>query len=192
MTVSPDLARPTSLMPAIRYPTSPGPSSSTGPRLGRPDPDLLDLARGPRLHEEEARLRPQHSVHDANRADDTAVLVVGGVEDESPKRRSRGRPTAAGTRSTTASSKLAHPGSGLRRDVQDRRCVDPEHPLDLVGVTLGIRRGQVDLVERRDDLQCRARAPGSWSRGSAPGCPATRRPAGPLPRMRRATGSPRR
>ena len=43
--------------------------------------------------------------------------------------------------------------TGLGGDGDRIRCIDPDHILDLLADTLGLGRGQVHLVEDRDDLQ---------------------------------------
>ena len=62
-------------------------------------------------------------------------------------------PFGAGIRSITASSSSVDAGSGLGRDVQHLARRDPEHALDLRRALLGLRGGQVDLVERGDDRE---------------------------------------
>ena len=59
----------------------------------------------------------------------------------------------AGTRSIDRVEELGDALAGLGRDPQDGVGVDAEHALDLRGVALGVGRGQVDLVERGDDLE---------------------------------------
>ena len=48
---------------------------------------------------------------------------------------------------------LRHALAGLGRDAQHLVAGDAEHLLDLAGVAVGIRRGEVDLVQRGDDLE---------------------------------------
>ncbi len=48
---------------------------------------------------------------------------------------------------------LGHALPRLRADPQDLVGRDPEHALDLVRVQIRVGRGQIDLVERRHDLE---------------------------------------
>ena len=56
-------------------------------------------------------------------------------------------------RSIDGVEQLGHALAGLGADAQDLVGGDAEHPLDLVGVAVGIGRREVDLVERGDDLE---------------------------------------
>ena len=118
MTVSPERAWPTFLIPAMRYPTSPGPSSLTGRVVGGADPDLLDIVVGARLHEPEAGAVTQDTVDDPHRADDAPVLVVGGVEDQGAQGGVGGAP-GGGDAVDHGVEELVHPLAGLGRDAQD-------------------------------------------------------------------------
>jgi hypothetical protein len=105
-----------------------------------------------RLHEPEAGAGGEHAVHDPDGADHAAVLVVVGVEDEGLQRRAG---VTLGRRDAGHGGveQLGHALAGLATDAQDGRRVDPEHLLDLLGHPLGLGHGQVDLVDRGDDLQ---------------------------------------
>ena len=98
------------------------------------------------------RVLVQRSLYDADRADDAAVLVVVGVEDQRPQRRV-GIARGAGMRSITASSSSGMPSPVFAEMDRTSLAAKPEHALELLLAALGVGRGQVDLVQHRDDLE---------------------------------------
>ena len=93
--VSPTLVSATSLICAVMKPISPGPSSSTGTRLGREHADAVDLDAGavaimwifwPFL------ITPSI---DAHQDDDAEIGVVPAIDQQRLQRRVRDRPWAA-------------------------------------------------------------------------------------------------
>ena len=116
------------------------------------DAELDRLGRGTGLHEEQLAARIEHAVHDTDRTDDSAVLVELAVEDERLKRLvgvALRRRDALDDRVEEIRNTLAR----LGRDAQDLVGRNAEHPLDFVGVVVGVRGRQVDLVQRRNDLE---------------------------------------
>ena len=119
---------------------------------GAEEAELLGLEDGAERHRLE-RLPPREGAVDhAHEGDDAAVLVVGGVEDERPRRRIR----VAGGRVDALDHRVEHGFDSLPRLGRDR-----QHVLGLVAEqvrhlerrALGIGLGQVDLVQHRDDLE---------------------------------------
>ena len=104
------------------------------------------------LEEAHLRVAAQHAVDDADRAHHPPVLVVVGVEDERPQRR-RASTVGGGMRATTCVEQDSDALAGLGRDAQHLVGGQPEHLLDLLRVAVRLGRGQVDLVQRRDDLE---------------------------------------
>ena len=62
-------------------------------------------------------------------------------------------PTGGGTRATIAAQQLLHACAGLRRDPQDVLGIAVEQVGELLRPLVGLRGGQVDLVERGHDDQ---------------------------------------
>ncbi len=107
---------------------------------------------GAGLHERELGARGHPALHDPDARHDAAVLVELGVEDQALQRRVRiadGRRDALDDRVEQVGDALA----GLGRHPDDLLRGDPEDPLDLAGIAIRIRSGQVDLVEGGNDLE---------------------------------------
>ncbi len=119
--------------------------------LGREDADLVHLmGRAGRHH---ADLHPglEHAVLHPHQDDDAEIGVVPAVDQQGLE---RGVCLARGRRQARDQG-LQHIGdaeAGLGRDQQGIRGVEADHILDLLAHLLGLGRGQVDLVEDRDDL----------------------------------------
>ena len=116
------------------------------------DADLDGLLRRAGVHEHQLRTVGEPAVHDPDRRDDTAVLVVLAVEDQALQ---RGVGIALRRRNAGDDrvEQLVDAVAGLGRDAQDVLGGDAEHGLDLHRVAIGVGGGQVDLVQRGDDLQ---------------------------------------
>ena len=115
-------------------------------------PDLDDLVQRVGLHELQPAAVCQPAVHHPDRADDAAVLVELAVEDQRLQRRvrialRRRDPLDHGV------EQRVHALTGLGRDPQDLLRRDAEDLLDLEGVPIRVGGRQVDLVQRRDDLE---------------------------------------
>ena len=104
------------------------------------------------LHELEPGAGDHPAVHHPDRRDDAAVLVVLGVEDQ---RLQRGVGVAGRRRDALADrvEQLGDALTGLGRDLQDVLRRDAEDLLDLHRIAVGVGRGQIDLVQRGDDLE---------------------------------------
>ena len=114
--------------------------------------DLDCFLWGARLHEQQLRCAVDAAVHHANARHHAAILVVLRVEDERLQRRLR---VALGCRDAIDDGveQVADTHTGLRRDAQDVFGRNAQHRFDLHRVAIGVGGGQVDLVERRDDLE---------------------------------------
>ncbi len=115
-------------------------------------PDLDRFVVRARLHELQLRTRQETAVHDPHARHDTAVLVELGVEDQALQR---------GVRVTHRRrdplddriEQVGHPFAGLGRHADDLLGRNAEHGLDLARVPVGIGRREIDLVQRRHDLE---------------------------------------
>ena len=63
------------------------------------------------------------------------------------------RPRGGGTRATIASSSSGTPVPSLAETAEDLLPLGPDQVHDLLGAPLGLRAGEIDLVEDRDDLE---------------------------------------
>src|SRR6266508_554306 len=120
--------------------------------VGGEDAALLDLADLAVGHEQDAHPRAHAPVDQADVDDDALVRVVEGVEDESLERRLRvslGRRNAA----DDGFEHLGHSRAVLGRDRERRVAVEPEDLGDLRLRAFHVGRGQVDLVDDRDDFE---------------------------------------
>ena len=92
------------------------------------------------------------AVHHSDGADHAAVLVVLAVEDQ---RLQRCVGIAFRCRDSLANGieQASDALTGLGRDPHDVFGVDAEHRLDLHRIAVGVGGGEVDLVERSDDLE---------------------------------------
>ena len=114
--------------------------------------ELLDLALVPARHEADPLASLQTAVHDADQHRDTHVRIEPGVEHESP----RGRLRIAARRRHLLDDPLQELGDPLPflgGDEQNIRRIEPDHLLDLLRDAIGLGRGQVDLVDDRNDLE---------------------------------------
>jgi hypothetical protein len=96
--------------------------------------------------------RRQISVHHSHKGDDSPVVVVGGIEDESPGGLVR---VALWWRDPDdyTLQQLVHPGTRLAGNPQNVVGFDAHEGRQLLGNKVRLGRGKVDLVEDRDDLQ---------------------------------------
>ena len=122
-----------------------------GRRRG-PHPQLLHAVDGPGLHEPHLRGGPQRALHDPYRADHSPVVVEVGVEDQGLQlgiRVGAGGGNPFGDRV----EQVRHALAGLGGDAKHLFGGNPQHLLDLPRDPIGVRGGQVDLVEGRHDGQ---------------------------------------
>ena len=129
-----------------------GTELADGGVVGEADAHLLGLVGGPSLDELELGAGAQHAVDDPDRGDHAAVLVVERVEDQALQR-GGGVARGGGDAVEHRVEQRRDPLPRLGADRQHLRGGDPEHGLDLGRVPLGIGRRQIDLVQRRDDLE---------------------------------------
>ena len=149
--VSPTLQSAMVLMPAMMKPISPGPSSATSLGLGVNTPTLS------RSYDAAAAIMRMRmpffstpSLH-AHQGDDAEVRVVPAVDQQ----RLQGRVAVAHGRRQALDHRLQQivdAEAGLGRHLDGLGRVDADHVLDLLADPVGIGRGQVDLVQDRDDL----------------------------------------
>ena len=128
------------------------PEPLAGHRLRGDHADLEQVVDRAGRHHLDLLARAQLAVDDADVGDDAAVGVVDGVEDH----RAGGRVGVAdrgGHALDDAVQQLQHAGAGLARGAQHVLGLAADQAGELLGVLLGLGRGQVDLVEDRDDLQ---------------------------------------
>ena len=104
------------------------------------------------MHEADGLAGAQRALEDPAQHDDAAVRVVLGVEDE---RLQRGFRVALrrGELRDDAFEKVVDPGAGLRRAVDRLEGIEAEIGIDLLRHAVDVRRGQVDLVDHRQDLE---------------------------------------
>ncbi len=120
--------------------------------LRREEADVVDLGLGAGLHRLDRLALREYAVDDADVRDHAAVLIELGVEDQRPRRRvgvSIGRRHAR-------DQLVEHVGHALTRlgaDPPDAVRGLAEQLRDLLGHPLGLRAGQVDLVQARDQLE---------------------------------------
>ena len=180
-------------MPAITMPTSPASSAVDAARVRVDHVELLHLVLAARAPSAGcARPRAQAPVDHAHQQHDAHVRVEPGIEDQRAQRRVgiARRAAARARRCARAARRCPAPSFADTRSTSSAG--ETDHVLDLLRHALGIRRRQVDLVQRsgrsRGSLRPRDRR---W-RASAPRCPAPRRPPAPRPRRRTARATPRR
>ena len=115
-----------------------------------------EVGLGARGHEADAIVVVEGPGGQADVDDDALVLVVVGVEDE---RLERLRRVTLGRRdpSDDRLEDLVDPGALLGRGEDDLLARDGEDALELLHHDLRLRRGQVDLVEDRDDREVLAK-----------------------------------
>ena len=118
----------------------------------RHEAELLGVELGPERHRAKARARLEAAVDDADERDHAAVLVVGGVEDERPRRRVG---VALGRRDPLDDrvEHLVDVDAGLGRDAHDVGRIAAEQLRHLVRCAVRIGRRKVDLVDDGDDLE---------------------------------------
>ncbi len=120
-------------------------------RLGREDADLVEVVGCRRRHHADAHALLQHAVLHAHQRDDAEVRVVPAVDQQGLQRRvavALGRRQALDHRL----EQVVDAEAGLGRHLDGVGRVDADHVLDLLRHPLGLGRGQVDLVQDRDDL----------------------------------------
>ena len=121
-------------------------------RIGSAGTDLEGLVLGTGLHEEQLVPLAHATVHHAHARHHAAELVVLTVEDQRLQRRVR-IALGGGNAGADGVEQLRHALTGLGGDAQDVLGGDAEHLLDLHREAVRIGGGEVDLVERRDDLE---------------------------------------
>ncbi len=129
-----------------------GTERGDGGVVGAPHPHLEGVVGGSGMHEPQSGSRCQVAVHHPQRADHAPILIEVGVEDE---RLERLVGVAHGRRDPLDDGieELGDALAGLGRDAQDLIGGEPEHGFDLLGIGVGIRSGEIDLVEARHDLE---------------------------------------
>ena len=123
-----------------------------GGHLGAELAEVGDEVGALAAHEQDFLALANGAVHDAQVADDAAVIVVLGVENEGLE---RGVGIALGGREDPGDGgdEVHDAETGLGGDELHVVGGDAEDVLDLDGRVFGRRAGQVDLVDDRDDLQ---------------------------------------
>ncbi len=119
-------------------------------RLGSEHPHFLQLVLLALRHQAHPHTGPERSVDDAHDDDHAAVRVVGRVEDERLERRLG----VALRRRDPGDDRLEHlagAGAGLRAGQQGVARVEADDVLDLPAGLLGLRPGQIDLVDDRQN-----------------------------------------
>ena len=119
--------------------------------LGREHADLVEVVRGGRRHHADAHALAEHAVLDPHQGDDAQVRVVPAVDQQ----RLQGRVAVAHGRRQALDHRfqeIVDAEAGLGRHLDGLGRVDADHVLDLLADPVGIGRGQVDLVQDRDDL----------------------------------------
>ena len=123
-------------------------------RFRRDHPYLERVVRRPGGHHQALLAPGQPAVHHAHVGDHAPVGVIDRVEDQCPGRRVR---VAAGRRHLLhyGVEQVRHPVAGLGRDAEHiiRRAADDAG--QFLGVQVRLGRGQVDLVQYRDQVQVR-------------------------------------
>ena len=122
------------------------------PHAGREEAQLLDLEAGALHHRLDGVALVERAVDHPHEGEHAAVLVVGRVEDQGPRRRLR---VALGRRDVVDHrlQHAVHAEPGLGRDPQHvvRRVTDQLGDFERDGVRIGGL--QVDLVDHRDDVE---------------------------------------
>jgi hypothetical protein len=150
--VSPTGAPSISLMPAIRKPTSPGPSAWALGLLRREDADAVGLVHAPvDMTLILSRLR-RVPLLDADQRDDADVGVEPGIDDQRLQRRLRIALRAAAPGDQHL-EQVRDALAGLGADAQRILGIEADDLLDLVDAPLRLGRRQVDLVQDRQHLE---------------------------------------
>jgi hypothetical protein len=150
--VSPTFALSTDLIAAESTPTSPTPSSATSVSSGDCTASVSISPSKPVASRRMRSPRRMLAVDDAEVDERPAVGVVDGVEHE----RSRRRVRVAARRRDPVDDRIEHRvdvPTVLRADPDDAGRLDAEDRSDLLGDLLRAGRGEIDLVEDRDDLE---------------------------------------
>ena len=132
-------------------PTSPADSGVPTARLGREHADLLDQVGGAAGHQQDLVLRFDHAVDDAHQHDDADVVVEPGIDDQRLQGR---RGVALGRRDPFDDPRqdLLQPHAGLGARQHRVMGVQADDILDLGACFLSVGRGQVHLVQDRQNL----------------------------------------
>ncbi len=140
-----------SLICAVMKPISPAASSSSCLDLGAHAADAVDQMLGPADHELDLLALPDDAVHHAHQDDHAEIRVVPGVDEHRGERRGA---VALGRRDLPDDrfQDLVDADAGLGAREHRLAGVDADHVLDLRAHLLGLRGGQVDLVDHRHDL----------------------------------------
>ena len=139
-------------MPQAMKPTSPGPELLDRHGLRREHAQRLDLVVLLGVHQRDLRAGAQRALEHAHDDHDAAIRVVPGVEDQRLERRGRiaiRRRHARHHRLENVDDAGAFLGAGEDGGV----AVEADDLLDLAARLFGLRAGQVDLVDDRDDLE---------------------------------------
>ncbi len=122
------------------------------PGLGVVGAELLDRVDAAGGEELDLLAAPEPAVDDAHQAGDAAVDVVPGVDQQRLERR-LGIPLRRRDVGDDALEQLVDAQARLGRDQHRVRGVDADHLLDLLLGAVGVGRGQVDLVDHRQQLE---------------------------------------
>ena len=118
----------------------------------RKDAHLFDRIGSARRHHSYRVARAHGAVHDADIADDAAIVVVNGVEDQRLQRRAFA-PPRRGDASDDLLQNVPDADAFLGAAAHGLRSVDADHVFDLAADFLRARRGQIDFVQNREHRQ---------------------------------------
>ena len=150
----PDLGEPNLLHPGDQITDLAGLEFVDGARLRRHDADLVRLHLDARRHERDLLARTEPAIDDSDVSDDATVGVVDGVEHQGAQRRALipvGRRDLLDDVFEQRFDTLAC----LGRDPVHVAEVTADQLSELFRVFVGLRGGEIDLVEDRDDLKSR-------------------------------------
>ena len=152
MSVSPTRSSETSFRPGDDVADLAGRELLERRHRRRHRPELLRLEAGAERHRAQLLARRERAVDDPHEGDDAAVLVVGRVEDQRPRRGGRLAGGCRDPRDDGVEHRL-DAAAGLGRDPQHVPRVVAEElgQLQRDAVRVGLR--QVDLVDDRNDLE---------------------------------------
>ncbi len=139
-------------MPAMRYPTSPGPSDCHGHEGEAEDAGLLHLVRGAVPPEADGLPGLEPALVHAHVHDDAAVDIVVRVEDERLQRLFRVS-LRRGHSLHDGLAQLVHARPQLSRHEQRAVRIQSQVVVDLLLHSFDVGAGQVDLVDHGDDLE---------------------------------------
>ena len=121
-------------------------------RLGRKAPEPVDQVAAAGGHHADPVAALEAAVHHPHQRHDADVIVEPRVDDQRLQRRIQ-RAAGRGNAPDEGLQKLRHPLAGLGAHPRRIGGLDADDLLDFAGHTVGIGRGQVDLVDDRQHLQ---------------------------------------